>query len=130
MEVDNENDEDEVSDELDDVMYHDIINDLDENSEHEEDDLPSHQRCACHTLKLIATGDADHAEENATYKKCSRSAFAKCQALWNQSSRSVLAAEAVQSNCGMALIKPSKTRWNSVYRAVERLVRNNQGKRK
>ena len=34
MEVDNENDEDEVSDELDDVMYHDIINDLDENSEH------------------------------------------------------------------------------------------------
>ena len=104
-------------------MYHDITNDLVENSEHEEYDLPSHQRCACHTLQLTATGDADQAEENATYKKCSRSAFAKCQALWNQSSRSVLEAEAVQSNCGMALIKPNKTRWNSVYRAVERLVR-------
>ena len=123
MEVDKENDEDEVSDELDNFMYHNITNDLDENSEHEEYDLPSHQRCACHTLQLIATGDADQAEENATYKKCSRSAFAKCQSFWNQSSRSVLAAEAVQSKCGMALIKPNKTRWNSVYRAVERLIR-------
>ena len=44
MEVDN--DDDEVSDELDDVMYHNITNDLDENSEHEEYDLPSHQQCA------------------------------------------------------------------------------------
>ena len=43
MEVDNENEEDEVSNELDDVMYHDITNNLDENSEHEEYDLPSHQ---------------------------------------------------------------------------------------
>ncbi|CAB4026702.1 transposase, partial [Paramuricea clavata] len=123
MEVNNEDDEDEVSDESDDVMYHNITKHLDENSEHEDYDLPSHQRCACHTLQLIATGDADQAEENATYKKFSRSAFAKCQALWNLSSRSVLAAEAVQSKCGIALIKPNKTRWNSVYRAVERLVR-------
>ncbi|CAB4001783.1 transposase [Paramuricea clavata] len=85
-------------------------NEMEVNNEDDEDEL-------------IATGDADQAEENATYKKFSRSAFAKCQALWNLSSRSVLAAEAVQSKCGIALTKPNKTRWNSVYRAVERLVR-------
>ena len=126
IDVNNEDDDDEFSNEediSDDVIYHNITNHLDEGTEDEDYDLPSHQRCACHTLQLIATGDADQAEENAAYKRLSQATFSKCQALWNKSSRSVLAAEAVQSNCGMALVKPNKTRWNSVYMAVERLVR-------
>ena len=123
MDVNNEDDEESEDDISDDVIYHNITNNLDGNIDDEDYDLPSHQRCACHTLQLIATGDADKAEENTAYKKLSRVTFSKCQALWNKSSRSVLAAEAVQSNCGMALIKPNKTRWNSVYMAIERLVR-------
>lgn len=123
---DNEEDDDESSNEegiSDGVTYHNITNHLDEGMHDEDYDLPSHQRCACHTLQLIATGDADQAEGNAAYKKLSRASFAKCQALWNKSSRSTLAAEAVQSNCGIALVKPNKTRWNSVFMAVERLVK-------
>jgi len=53
--------------------------------------LPCHQRCACHTLNLIATGDADQAESDPQYKKASRQCFAKCQALWNKYSRSAIA---------------------------------------
>ena len=119
-------DEDESSNEegiSDGVTYHNITNHLDEGMHDEDYDLPSHQRCACHTLQFIATCDADQAEGNAAYKKLSRASFAKCQALWNKSSRSTLAAEAVQSNCGIALVKPNKTRWNSVFMAVERLVK-------
>ena len=47
--MDVDNDDGEVSDKLDDVVYHNVTNDLDENSEHKEYDLPSHQRSACHT---------------------------------------------------------------------------------
>ena len=85
--------------------------------------LPHHHRCACHTLQLIATTDANRTEESANYKKVSSAAFAKCQSLWNKSSRSMLSAEVVQANCGMARVKPNQTRWNSVYMAVERIVR-------
>ena len=61
--------------------------------------LPTHQRCACHLLNLVATTDADIAEEkNDTYKRLSRAAFGKCQAMWNKSGRSYKAAEINQSH--------------------------------
>jgi hypothetical protein len=85
--------------------------------------LPRHQRCACHTLNLIATSDADKAENDAGYKRISRSAFAKCSALWNKYGRSAKAAEVVNDACGLGLKRPNATRWNSVFLAVERLVR-------
>ena len=111
-------DEDEDSNE--DVTIH-AVGDLDDAGHDFE--LPSHRRCACHTLQLIATGDADGAETNGAYKKVSRAAFSKYQVLWNKSAKSVLAAEAVVNHCGMALVRPNQTRWNSVYMAVDRLVR-------
>ncbi len=126
IDVNNEEDDDESANEegiSDGVTYHNITDHVDEGTDDEDYDLPSHQRCACHTLQLIATGDADQAEENAAYKRLSRATFGKCQALWNKLSRSSLAAEAVQSNCGIALVKPNKTWWNSVFMAVERLVK-------
>ena len=86
--------------------------------------LPSHQRCACHSLNLVSTTDAQRAEEaSPAYKRLSRAAFAKTQALWNRAGRSALAAEAVHDACGLGLIKPNATRWNSVFMAVERIVR-------
>ena len=72
--------------------------------------LPPHQRCACHTLNLIATTDAEKAEADATYKKLYRSTFAKCQALWNKYGRSATAVEAVIDAYGLGLKRPNTTR--------------------
>ena len=85
--------------------------------------LPPHQRCACHTLNLIATTDAEAAESDAAYKKIFRCTFAKCQGLWNKYGRSAMAVEAVNDAYGLGLKRPNVTRWNSVFFAVERLVR-------
>uniref|UniRef100_A0A9J7X2D1 Transposase n=1 Tax=Cyprinus carpio carpio TaxID=630221 RepID=A0A9J7X2D1_CYPCA len=86
--------------------------------------LPPHQRCACHLLNLVATTDAALAEKNNdTYKQLSRAAFGKCQAMWNKSGRSYMAAEIVEDKCKLQLIRPNKTRWNSTYMAVERIIR-------
>ena len=93
------------------------------NNDPQECELPPHQRCACRTLNLISTSDADKAEVDPSYKKLSRSAFAKCQGLWNKYGRSSLAADAVIDLYGLGLKKPNQTRWNSVFMAVERLVR-------
>ena len=86
--------------------------------------LPTHQRCACHLLNLVATTDADMAEKkNDTYKRLSRAAFGKCQAMWNKTGRSYMAAEVVEENCQLQLIRPNQTRWNSTFMAVERIIR-------
>jgi hypothetical protein len=49
--------------------------------------------------------------------------FRNNKSLWNKSSRSSQAAEVVEDECGLVLLKPNATRWNSVFMAVERLVR-------
>lgn len=85
--------------------------------------LPPHQRCACHTLNLIATTDAAKAETDAVYNKTYRSTFAKCQTLWNRYGCSSLAVDAVTDAYGVGLKRPNSTRWNSVFHAVDRHVR-------
>ena len=101
----------------------DVYSTLSDNDSQTEYNLPRHQRCACHTLNLISTADADMAANDPHYKKVSRSAFAKCQALWNKYGRSVQAVEAVTDAFGVGLKRPNATRWNSVFLATERLVR-------
>ncbi|XP_019218957.2 uncharacterized protein LOC109203673 isoform X2 [Oreochromis niloticus] len=60
------------------VEYQDVFAVLDDNTCLEYQ-LPRHQKCACHLLNLISTVDATAAEAtNDTYKRLSRSAFAKC----------------------------------------------------
>ena len=103
------------------MHLHDVYCDLTEASGSFEYQLPPHQRCAAHTLNLISTVDAEKAEEDPTYKGLTRGTFAKCQALWNRSSRSTQAAEVVEEECGLVLLKPNATRWNSIFMAVERL---------
>ncbi|XP_075941705.1 uncharacterized protein LOC142944090 isoform X1 [Anarhichas minor] len=85
--------------------------------------LPKHQRCACHLLNLIATVDAQKATSTEAYKKVYRSTFGKCNALWNKCGRSTLAAETVEDACSLQLLRPNATRWNSLFLAVERLLR-------
>lgn len=85
--------------------------------------LPKHHRCACHLLNLVSTVDASKAEVNPLYKRVSRSTFAKCSSLWNKSSRSTTASEVIEDHCKLQLIRPVPTRWNSLFSAVERIVR-------
>lgn len=81
--------------------------------------LPKHQKCACHILNLVSSVDAQKALSNEHYKKLYRSVFGKCQALWNKSSRSALAAEAESR---LQLLRPNQTRWNSTFMAVDRIL--------
>lgn len=78
--------------------------------------LPRHQKCACHLLNLVATVDASAAEAGSdANKRLSLSAFAKCSALWNKTSRSTLAFETVERECKLQFLRPNQTRWNSLF---------------
>ena len=60
--------------------------------------LPQHQQCACHLLNLISTTDSAWAETNSeSYKRLSGWSFAICQAMWNKTVRTTLAAEVVEN---------------------------------
>lgn len=85
--------------------------------------LPQHQCCACHLLNLVATADAMKATSNEVYKKLDRSTFGKFSALWNKCGRATLAAEAVEDACSLQLQCPNVTKWNSMFLAVERLLK-------
>ncbi|XP_025094494.1 uncharacterized protein LOC112564105 [Pomacea canaliculata] len=81
--------------------------------------LPPHQRCAAHTLNLVASKDSEAALQDGAFRTASRSLFAKAQAVWNKQSRVVSAAESIQEATGRQMIIPNQTRWNSTYDAVQ-----------
>ncbi|KAJ8345565.1 hypothetical protein SKAU_G00297580 [Synaphobranchus kaupii] len=84
--------------------------------------LPPHERCACHTLNLVATNDAEEATKSSeSFKRISRAAIAKCQALWNMQNGSAEASDIIQEGLGCQLKVPNVTRWNSTFQALERL---------
>lgn len=99
----------------------DIFSDEDESLE-----LPSHQRCAAHSLNLVSTTDAAAAEKDYQYKKLSRASFAKCQALWNKTGRAVQAKEIIDEESPLQIKRPCSTRWNSVFDSVQRLNKINK----
>ena len=80
--------------------------------------VPKHHQCACHLLNLVSTVDANNANKTEAYKRLSRSAFSKSQALWNKISRSTTAAEVIEEHCKLQLVQPNATQWNSFYMAV------------
>jgi hypothetical protein len=53
-------------------------------------------------------------------KKISRSAFAKCQGLWDKYGWSSLVADEVVNTFVLGMKEPTETQWNSVFIAVER----------
>lgn len=89
--IQNREEEDEEEEEGDTVF----INVTDILKETEEDySLPPHQRCACHSLNLVATRDIESAlTQSEAFKIVSRSTTGKCQALWNKQHRSTQASD-------------------------------------
>jgi hypothetical protein len=91
--------------------------------------LPRQERCAAHTLNLVASVDGVQLtscvkDSSVTaYTRMYNSAFGKAQALWNKYSRSTLAADAAKSACGRAIVVPGDTRWNSKWDATNVLLR-------
>src|SRR5277367_4174471 len=93
----------------DDDIQHVIVCDLlnsasssqsnDTDYEHSDVYLPPHNRCAAHTLNLIATTDADTALVDKAYSRIHHGSFGKCQALWNAVHRSSKASDAVKEIC-------------------------------
>ncbi|XP_041825223.1 uncharacterized protein LOC121655155 isoform X2 [Melanotaenia boesemani] len=47
----------------------------------------------------------------------------RCSSLWNKSGRSTAAAEIIEEKCKLQLVRPVETRWNSLFLAVQRIVR-------
>ena len=72
--------------------------------------LPSHHRCACHSLNLVSTTDAQKAEDSAPgYKRVSRAAFAKCRSLWSKTGHSRM--RVVSCSCGPTRLDGTPYSW-------------------
>ena len=88
-------------------------------------ELPPHQRCAAHTLNLVASNDVNRFLSSLPLSRTIyRSFFNKYTALWNKASRSAIASDKMQEKLKQKLLVPSPTRWKFFYNAVERVVEN------
>nr|XP_033798231.1 uncharacterized protein LOC117359480 isoform X2 [Geotrypetes seraphini] len=83
--------------------------------------LPPYQRCAAHTLNLVAVNGLDDACNDTAFKRIFQSAMAKCAVLWNKTSQSSQVADIVQEKCNMQLIIPNAIQWNSFFYAVQKV---------
>lgn len=84
--------------------------------------LPPHQRCAAHTLNLIAVNDIREAEKDVAYKLMSRRVFGKCQKLFNKQNQSTLSADQIKKYLGRYLITPNATRLLLIIYKLEFVV--------
>jgi len=84
--------------------------------------LPSHLRCANHTLSLVGTTDASSAlKTSASFSRLNHAAMGKCSALWNASNRPK-SAEIIEGMCEGQRTTPCATRWNSLYDSISKLL--------
>lgn len=89
--------------------------------------LPSHLRCASHTLNLCVTSDANRVLQNrdteGNYTLISdihQRTIKKCNLLWNAANRPK-SAEVLHKILGHTLSRPGITRWNSLYDALKQI---------
>ena len=85
-------------------------------------ELPPHERCAAHTLNLVASSDV--ISSSSLSRNIYRSSFAKCTALWNKASRSTVASDLVWETLKCKLLIPTPTCWNLHFDAVLRIIEN------
>ena len=120
-----EDDESECDESVTVVDVNGIVSSRDADDDYDVADetlyLPPHQRCASHTMNLVAVSDAELANNDGNYKRINRATMAKCSALWNKASRSTVCADIVRNKLNTSLIVPNDTRWNSHFRAVEKM---------
>ena len=86
-------------------------------------DLPPHQRCAAHTLNLVASTDLRPENFPNKCKLQMHSSMAKCSALWNRVHRRSQAAEKFEKHASRAFVVPNDTRWSSLFNALDSLIK-------
>ena len=91
MEDDEENEE-VTFENLDDLII--LVEGNDDDLTQLEYKLPPHERCAVHTLNLVASSNVDKYLLSCTItRSVYQSSFAKCSALWNKTRRSTVASD-------------------------------------
>ena len=124
-----EEEEDEEEESLEFTCLHTILSKsktLPGEEELEEEQLyhlPTHFRCASHTLNLVASKDTEAAMKDPMFKKIFRLVLTKCTALWNKQKRSTVAADNIRARCKLMFVVPNLTRWNSQFDAFQRMQR-------
>ncbi|XP_061477341.1 uncharacterized protein LOC133381837 [Rhineura floridana] len=107
------------------VEFVDVYNILDAGEDQDEETevrLRPYERCASHTLHLVATEDIVRALNSlGGFRKHFCSLLGKCYKLWSKQNQSVIAAAYIRDQCGDFLRVPNKTRWNSIYGALKQL---------
>lgn len=83
---------------------------------------PRLQMCACYKLNLVATVDAENAENNFDYRKIFKSSFMKCLELWNAFRTHSIPGDEISADFGIALTMPDLKKWISVYMAISKLL--------
>lgn len=85
--------------------------------------LPLHQRCASHTLHLVATTDILNGINSLeNIKLLYNDIIKKCTSLWNLT-RSPKKYEIMVEILGEALKRPVATRWNSLFDCLKQLIK-------
>ncbi|EFN60904.1 hypothetical protein EAG_04440, partial [Camponotus floridanus] len=129
---------------LDDSLFHEVNDNIDvvDYIENEEQDgnehqsletisfegiisplLPPHQRCASHTLHLVATTDIlNGINSHENMKLLYNDVIKKCTSLWNLT-RSPKKYEIIVETLGEALKRPVATRWNSLFDCFKQLLK-------
>ncbi|XP_055837243.1 uncharacterized protein LOC129905723 [Episyrphus balteatus] len=80
--------------------------------------MPTHIRCATHTLNLISSADFNRAlrtDFSEELKTIYSNMETKCSSIWNIQNRSSQKADVIKTKMGKYFKTPGMTRWNSLY---------------
>lgn len=87
----------------------------------EDNVLPSHFRCAAHTLSRVGTKDANDAKKDRLYQMRFDQAFLRLNAICKKYNRPK-SCELIKSILKSSLVLPCKTRRNSLYDSIKRIL--------